>query len=105
MRKIVQEILKLFRRETQIYKVLDFLMLTLEAERQRMIMHNLEFYTQPNYYHCEHRIKVFKTCKELKKSSIYPRSVPEAVLEDEKIRWETKRSRKEEIEHMAKGES
>lgn len=59
-----QEILKLFRRETQIYKVLDFLLLTLETERQRTIMHNLEFYTQPNYYNFEHRIKAFKTRNE-----------------------------------------
>lgn len=48
IRKKREEILKLFRRGKQIYKVLEFLILTLETERQKTIIHNLEFYTQPN---------------------------------------------------------
>lgn len=48
IRKKREEILKIFRRGKQIYKVLDFLILTLETKRQRTIIHDLEFYTQPN---------------------------------------------------------
>lgn len=44
----IEEIPKLFSRENQIYKASDVLILMPEAEVQRTITHNLEFYTQPN---------------------------------------------------------